>query len=74
LIDYLEEPGYVERVPDPADRPARLVRLTFRGRELSRIPGGFLRKIEARSARRLGEPKMLRLRELLRSFSTTLRE
>jgi DNA-binding MarR family transcriptional regulator len=74
LIDYLEERGYVERVPDPADRRARLVRLTSRGRELSRITGGILRQIESRSARRLGEPRMLQLRELLRSFSTTLRE
>ena len=34
LVDHLERSGYVERVPDPADGRARLVRLTDRGREL----------------------------------------
>src|SRR5215467_15194486 len=31
LVDDLETLGYVERVPDPADRRAKLVRLTTRG-------------------------------------------
>jgi DNA-binding MarR family transcriptional regulator len=30
LVEQLETAGYVERVPDPADRRARLVRLTSR--------------------------------------------
>src|SRR5919112_6440625 len=30
LVDQLETAGYVERVPDPADGRARLVRLTAR--------------------------------------------
>jgi DNA-binding MarR family transcriptional regulator len=32
LVDALESRGYVERVPDPSDRRARLVRLTPKGR------------------------------------------
>lgn len=32
LIDVLERRGYVERVPDPQDGRARLVRLTAKGR------------------------------------------
>jgi DNA-binding MarR family transcriptional regulator len=32
LVDQLESAGYVERVPDPSDRRARLVRLTPRAR------------------------------------------
>src|SRR4051812_5291943 len=31
LVDYLEAQDYVERVPDPADGRARLVRLTAKG-------------------------------------------
>src|SRR3982074_2425673 len=31
LVDYLQERGYVERVPDPSDRRATLIRLTERG-------------------------------------------
>ncbi|AKM09052.1 MarR family winged helix-turn-helix transcriptional regulator [Croceicoccus naphthovorans] len=33
MIDRLEEAGFVERVPDPADRRARLIQLTPRGDE-----------------------------------------
>ncbi|WP_280499269.1 MarR family transcriptional regulator, partial [Nocardia cyriacigeorgica] len=32
LVDQLERAGYVERVPDPTDGRARLVRLSARGR------------------------------------------
>ena len=34
LVDRLEADGYVERLPDPADGRARLVRLTERGRAI----------------------------------------
>src|SRR5919198_2971168 len=37
LVAHLEELGYVERVPDPSDRRAKLVRATDRGRELYAI-------------------------------------
>ncbi len=32
LVDQLQRAGYVERVPDPTDRRARLVRLTGKAR------------------------------------------
>ncbi|WP_343994487.1 MarR family winged helix-turn-helix transcriptional regulator, partial [Terrabacter terrae] len=32
LVDQLEKAGYVERVPDPRDARARLVRFTAKGR------------------------------------------
>ena len=34
LVAHLERLGYVERVPDPSDRRAKLVRATPRGKEL----------------------------------------
>lgn len=34
LVEQLESAGYVERVPDPSDRRARLVRLTARADEV----------------------------------------
>lgn len=37
LVRTLELRGYVERAPDPADRRARLVRLTAKGREMVRV-------------------------------------
>ena len=36
LVDGLEEAGYVERQPDPADRRAKLICLTPRGRQMMR--------------------------------------
>ena len=32
LVAHLEQYGYVERIPDPADGRAKLVRATIRGR------------------------------------------
>jgi DNA-binding MarR family transcriptional regulator len=37
LVRTLERRGYVERALDPADRRARLVRLTAKGRQLVRV-------------------------------------
>ena len=39
LVAHLERHGYVERVPDPADGRAKLVRATARGREVYAMPG-----------------------------------
>jgi DNA-binding MarR family transcriptional regulator len=48
VVAELEERGYVERVPDPSDRRARLVRLTAEGRDIVR---GALREIAAIEAK-----------------------
>jgi DNA-binding MarR family transcriptional regulator len=68
LVDRLERAGYVERVPDPADGRARLVRLT--GRALAAVP--FARaeeaKIEQEWAQHLGPARMRRLRESLEAL------
>ncbi len=68
LVDRLERAGYVERVPDPVDGRARLVRLTARA--LAAVP--FARaeeqRIEQEWAQHLGPAKMRRLREALEAL------
>jgi DNA-binding MarR family transcriptional regulator len=54
LVDHLEKHGYVERVPDPDDARASLVRLTARGRAFARAIRGFARDLEADWAKRVG--------------------
>jgi DNA-binding MarR family transcriptional regulator len=72
LVAHLERHGYVERVPDPTDRRAKLVRATRRGREVYAIAREFVADIEAEWTARLGEAKMRRLRELLRELNEAL--
>jgi DNA-binding MarR family transcriptional regulator len=51
LIDTLEHRGYLERRPDPADRRARLVYLTAKGRQMTRVALREIAAIEADWAR-----------------------
>jgi DNA-binding MarR family transcriptional regulator len=54
LIDELEALGYVERIPDPADRRAKLVCPTERGRAQMAAADKIMAAIQDRHARRLG--------------------
>jgi DNA-binding MarR family transcriptional regulator len=72
LVAHLEAHGYVERLPDPADRRAKLVRATPRGREVFAIARETVAEVEARVAERLGEEDMRRLRELLAAVGAAL--
>ena len=47
LVAHLESHGYVERVPDPSDGRAKLVRLTDRGRETVPIALEAIRAVAA---------------------------
>ena len=67
LVAHLERHGYVERVPDPADRRAKLVRATARGGELYAIAREVVAELEAEWTELLGEAKMRRLRGCCRS-------
>jgi DNA-binding MarR family transcriptional regulator len=73
LVAHLEAHGYVERVPDPGDRRAKLVRTTPRGREVFAVVREFIAEIDARLAMRLGEAKLDRLRVLLEELDGALR-
>ena len=70
LVDQLERAGYVERVPDPADGRARLVRVAERGARSVEASRGIVAQVEAEWTAHLGAPRMARLRDIL----TDLRE
>jgi len=72
LVTHLERLGYVERVPDPSDRRAKLVRATPRGRELYVIAREVVAEIEAEWTERLGKAKMRQLRALLEELNAGL--
>src|SRR3978361_2257149 len=47
LVEQLEAAGYVERVPDPADRRARLVRLTARADRVVTVANAEVERVLA---------------------------
>jgi DNA-binding MarR family transcriptional regulator len=72
LVVHLERLGYVERVPDPSDRRAKLVRATPRGKQLYAIAREVVAEIEADWTKRLGKTKMRQLRALLEELNAGL--
>jgi DNA-binding MarR family transcriptional regulator len=72
LVAHLEYLGYVERIPDPGDRRAKLVRATRKGRELYAIARQVVAEIEAEWTGLLGKAKMRQLRDLLEELNAGL--
>ena len=72
LVEHLERNGYVERVPDPEDRRAKLVRATKKGDKLYAIAREFVAEIDAEWTHRLGKAKMRHLKELLEELNAEL--
>ena len=70
LVDRLEHAGYVERVPDPADGRARVVRFTAKAEEFRPLAEATEAAVYAEWAAHLGPERMEQLREAL----TLLRE
>ncbi|GIH79285.1 MarR family winged helix-turn-helix transcriptional regulator [Planobispora longispora] len=70
LIDQLEKAGYVERVPDPRDARARLVRIAARGRAAIEVAMEAEAEVQAEWTRHLGKRDADNLRRIL----TRLRE
>ena len=70
IVDQLERAGYVERVLDPTDARAKLVRVTALGEELVRLSLPVVREVEATWEAHLGRTRTRQLREAL----TALRE
>ncbi|MBA2560868.1 MAG: MarR family transcriptional regulator [Propionibacteriales bacterium] len=65
LVDQLEKRGYVERVPDPSDARARLVRIAERGRAAQATAAQVEKEVEAEWTRHLGAREMTRLRRTM---------
>ena len=61
----LEQRGYVERVPDPSDGRAKIIRLTERGHDAQAIGRGLIDDIERDWAERFGAERIAALREAL---------
>lgn len=74
LVDDLEALGYVERVPDPADRRAKLIRLTPSGRQVDETVRGVIWRLEEEWATRMGEKNYQTLERLLRDLIAILEE
>lgn len=72
LVAHLERTGYVERVPDPEDRRARIVRTTARGREVFGVARELVADVDARLDRRLGPARVRELRALLEDLRAAL--
>jgi DNA-binding MarR family transcriptional regulator len=73
LVAHLERHGYVERVPDPSDRRAKLVRATARGKQVYAIAREVVAELEATWTRRLGKTRMRELRAILEDINADLR-
>jgi DNA-binding MarR family transcriptional regulator len=69
LVDDLVGLGYVERIADPADKRAKLICLTERGREAQRVGFGLFNEIEQRWAEHFGPDRFELLRELLEEIA-----
>lgn len=72
LIDYLAERGYVERVPDPVDQRARVVRRTARGWTVERAARASLQRLEGEWSAHLGADRMREFRAALADLGTLL--
>ncbi len=66
IVDELEELGYVERRPDPADRRAKLIFPTEHGLEQVRLGDQIVADIEARHASEVGARTYAQFRDVLR--------
>jgi DNA-binding MarR family transcriptional regulator len=69
MASDLERLGYVERVPDPSDGRAKIIRLTARGREAQAIGRRLIDQVEREWAERYGEERVAALREALEAIT-----
>lgn len=72
LVDELEELGYVERLADPRDGRARLVRLTEKGRCVAEVTLLSADEIEREWAALLGPREYERFRQALTALGRVL--
>ena len=68
LVDHMMACGYVERLPDPEDGRAKIVRLTERGWELDNAAREILSQIEQDWAEQVGDERMAQLKQTLKDL------
>ena len=68
LVEQLETAGYVERVPDPTDGRARLVRLTTHARRVARAADAEVQRVLNEWADHVGEERLRQMHETLRDL------
>lgn len=71
LVDELEELGYLERRPDPADRRAKLIVPTERGLSQLRLRDEIVAEIEQRHADAVGRRAYAEFRNALRGIAVS---
>jgi DNA-binding MarR family transcriptional regulator len=69
VVDDLVALGYVERVPDPDDRRAKIIRLTERGEAAQSYGFRLLAEIEQRWGERYGAERIAGLRATLEEIA-----
>ena len=65
----LEQRGYLERVADPSDGRAKIIRLTQQGREAYLMGRRLIDELERDWAERYGEERLAALREALEAVT-----
>jgi DNA-binding MarR family transcriptional regulator len=74
IIDALEQRGYMERVPDPTDGRAILIRRTELGWEINRVARQLVVEIQQEWMQAVGEEQFGHLLHLLRRLALALDE
>jgi DNA-binding MarR family transcriptional regulator len=70
IVDELENLGYVSRADDPADRRAKLIVPTERGRQRMRAGDRIIAEIERRHETKLGRTAYASFKQALRAITT----
>ena len=69
VVSDLQGLDYVERVPDPADGRAKIIRLTERGHAAQALGFALIDDLEREWAERYGEQRIAGLRDALEAVS-----
>ena len=73
-VNQLEAAGYVERVPDPTDGRAKIIRLTERGWAVRRVADEIIESLQEKCIRHLGEQRMRQFEGLIKEVTSVLEE
>ena len=68
-VAELERKGYLERVPDPEDGRAKIIKLTPRGVDAAHTGRRLFKEIEDEWAERYGEERVASLRECVEEIA-----